>query len=306
MGAAGVDYGLIADTVAVVDPSNLSEIKVTYQADLMGRVWAYDEGKASNVRKIINFTHKEPIHFSPAAVYNDTTTSVLLAFATGAYQDDDIRYDKGTNSMKMQEGPGGTFETKFYIFEDDFTGSASEKWSLKAAEICSLGTTSDFATNCNGGPCTCVAPSNRAMVVSSPIIARNIKFGDRIEAFFVLYDPPADICSAGATGCSAASPCNSWETCVAGTCQSIGIGDSYVYRVVIDPATNTAMLAQSFRHENVQASGLTIVGGGTDVTLSVSGRGSAKAGVQTLSGESLATALSTGGRASIEGWREVR
>ncbi len=279
---ARVDFATLADTVAVVDPINVSEIKVSYQADLEGRIWAYDDGRADTVRKIINLGTKQPIHFSPAATYNTSSNTVMLAFASGAYQDDDIKYDPNSGKMVMQEGPMGDFETTFYIYEDDFTSSATEKWSLKATDICTLSTTADFATNCNGGPCTCLAPSERAMVVSSPIIARNLKFGDRTEAFFVLYDPPANICSAGGAACTSTSPCNSWETCIAGTCQSIGIGDSYIYRVVIDPATGTPMLAQAFRHENTQASGLTVVGAGSDVTLSVSGRGSTKAGVQTV------------------------
>jgi hypothetical protein len=304
--SAGVDYATLADTVAVVDPTNLSAVKATYQADLIGRIWAYDDGDASTVRKIVNLTHKEPIHFSPAAVYQQASNTVMLAFATGAYQEDDIRYDG--SAMELQEGPKGTFETKFYIYEDDFSGSATKKWELKATDICGIGRTAEFGTTaCNGSACVCNTgePSNRAMVVSSPIIARNLKFSDRVEAFFVVYDPPANICSAGASTCPG-TPCNSWETCVAGTCQSIGIGDSYVYRVVVDPGSGTVELAQAFRHENTQASGLTVVGGGSDVTLSVSGRGSSKAGVQTLSGEELAEAVSPGGRASVETWREVR
>ncbi|MCK5798798.1 MAG: hypothetical protein KAI47_16510 [Deltaproteobacteria bacterium] len=307
---SGGDDGLVPDSVAVVDPSDQSVVKSVYQSDLLGRIWAYDLGETDlmHPRKIVDLTHKEPIHYSPAAVYRSDTDSVILAFASGAYQDDDIYYDKVNHEKKMRKGLLDDFDTKFYIYEDNFNGQADKVWEKKAKEICDLATTDDFLVNCNGGPCMCMAPSARARVVSSPMIARNIKFGDRIEVFLVFYDPPEEMCMDGVI-CSLDSDCNSWERCrqIGGErkCRAVAIGDSYIFRIVL-ASDGTVKLAQSFKHENVQTSGLTVVGSGTDITLSVSGRSGSDAGVVTLSGETMVNALGAHGRASVESWHQVR
>ncbi len=109
--------------------------------------------------------------------------------------------------------------------------------------------------------------------------------------------------------CSLDSDCNSWERCrqIGGErkCRAVAIGDSYIFRIVL-ASNGTVKLAQSFKHENVQTSGLTVIGSGTDITLSVSGRSASDAGVVTLSGETMVNVLGAHGRASVESWHQVR
>lgn len=310
---AGVDYGVFADTVAIADGEK--KIISTYQADLYGNIYAYKSGDPDFDRKLIELGNTQPIHFSPAALYYDNT-EVFLAINTGAYQDDDIVYQTNPTKVNYQKlilnelGSKARFEAKLYIYRDDLTSKTLKKaeWECVASDICNSKCGLAIGVDDDKKPVQCKAPSEHGLPISSPMLAYN-ETTKMIEAYFVIYDPPvAGACKLSGATCDLANKkkCPAGQRCKSKKCYETGIGDSYVYRIILDPKTGSTTMTFAAKHENVQASGLTFVGGGK-VALSKSGRGDSKAEITTIDGKEVSKEMkSTGGTPTSETWKEVR
>jgi hypothetical protein len=148
--------------------------------------------------------------------------------------------------------------------------STNDLITCPVSSICSGGT-------CGTPPTTCSAPSSTAMPVAAPLLVQNdLTTGKEIEAFFLYYQPATTVC---------------------------GSGSSYLIRVASAGTTQTVVTAKQY--SGMRASGLTIVGGGTDVVITASGLKGSKASVTTLSGSTL-SGSSTTSAPYVESWREVK
>jgi hypothetical protein len=111
--------------------------------------------------------------------------------------------------------------------------------------------------------------------VGSPLLVHDPTSG-AVEAFWALREP---------MGCSERS---------------------WVIRVATRQGKHRLVEAKAL--DGVRVSGLTLVGGGSEVALTVSSRGDGKQGadVLTLGGKPLGGAARQGGGVVVESWREVR
>lgn len=272
-------FAVVPNTIAVTDYQGNEAVIATYQADPLGRIYRYNLGQTSglNATKLLDFGDTQPFLFPPAAIGREQTDRATLAATSGAYQEQDIEISLSALTF----GPtSGSFASQLYVrSEERGTVLTEDNFTCGAGDLCN-------PACYNGGtlyPTSCTSPSSRALPVSQPLLVRNKYLGDRIEAFFLLYDPPAQTCHAG----------------------GIAVGDSWVVRVALQPNGAGQDLVQLKRFQDTQASGLVIVGGGQDVALSVTGRGSNRAGARTLSETPINPEV--GARpVRVEGWREVR
>ncbi|MCC6751333.1 MAG: hypothetical protein IT371_27010 [Deltaproteobacteria bacterium] len=270
--APKVDYAVVADSVAVINPDDQRTIVATYQVDANGRFMRFEAGKttpSSKVKTLLDGSSggagaPHPFLLAPAAIYRGSSRATF-AVMSGAF---------------MEEGAwmsNASYESKVWLRTDDNgTLQSSDSFTCAISQVC--------GTACyNGGTVAadCTAPSVRALPVSSPILVENKLNSSNIEAFFLYYDPPAAQCSGN----------------------QIALGTSYVFRVSTTGATQNLMKMKTY--PNTIASGLSIVGGGTEIVVSKSAKGTgAQASVETFSGGALSGGSS--GTPGMESWREVR
>jgi hypothetical protein len=124
-------------------------------------------------------------------------------------------------------------------------------------------------------PACTTSPGPKARPVGSPLLVHDPTSG-AVEAFWALREP---------MGCSERS---------------------WVIRVATRQGKHRLVEAKAL--DGVRVSGLTLVGGGSEVALTVSSRGDGKQGadVLTLGGKPLGGAARQGGGVVVESWREVR
>jgi hypothetical protein len=285
---AYVDYGVLADTVAVQEPTGDKHVVATYQADLLGRVLRYNLGSTTPAPSVvINGGVGHPFFFSPAALHREATQppiagNVTLAVASGAYQSRDA-YIAGPTPPSP---PGSLMVSSMFMLTEDGAGGTSEVFTCPVNGLCgacynggNVGPLKDctLAAGC-GAPQTCSAPSARAQPVSSPVIINNKTTG-QVEAFFLYYDPPAATCTGNA----------------------VSIGDTWLIRIGLTDGTKRE-LVEARRYSGMQGSGISIIGGGKDVGVVFGSRtGSPGIGAQGAVKNVLLT-----GNVVVEGWREVK
>ncbi|MBK8480770.1 MAG: hypothetical protein IPL40_06305 [Proteobacteria bacterium] len=267
-GAAVNDYAVLADTVAVTKVPGDRDVIATYQADLAGRITRFDRAHLLSVVSVLDATDQagpqHPFYFAPAALYRDDINRVSFAGNSGALHENDYSWTMG-------------FETRLFLRTEDAgtVDPVADNFTCAVSDLCNAA--------CYGGgttPGSCSAPSNRALPISSPLLVRNQSNGDRIEAFYALYEPPTALCAGSA----------------------IDRGKSWLVR--IDSETNRLNLLELRAFNDTLVSGLSIAGGGTDLVLTRSGSSGTRASIETLSGRALAGG-GTAGAPVIESWHEV-
>lgn len=308
--------GVVANAVGVVDDLAQRKVIAVYQADLSGRLVRFPEGlpeivapapgttdvkellgsDASYVGPLGNY----PLHFPPAAFYEQTVKKVVLALNTHAYTENQWDFDPTTplleppaiSRLGMLVDDDGVVGPSKYCAINDICDAAA--CNLVAAGdpcplvcqpnpdgTCPAGCVSDGAGGCKA----LAAPSARALPTSQPLLLQNISAGDRMEAFFLYYDPPpVDLNSCGDR-----------------------VGDTWAVRMVLENLTTVPKwsLAEAKKVPETYGSGLTIVGRGKDLGLALTGIGEgAQAQVATYSGGAVGAGLG-GGVVVTEGVREV-
>ncbi len=264
---AQVDFAVVANGVAIREPDGHRHVLATYQGSLNGKIVRYDKGENGSSVEILDGGTSNPFFFSPAAYHrNDGSEKVTLAAASGAYQANDAFIN-------------GSFKTTLYLRSEDggsvLTGVLNDEFTCSVDQICSA------ACYLTAPVCLDGFPSDKARPVASPLLLDN-KASGLIEAFYLLYDPPSSVCKAN----------------------KIAIGDSWLIRV--STGASGQNLKEAKKYPDTQVSGLTLVAGGKDIGLSVTGRGTGeKSKVETKSGNVVGSGGSGGSR-YIESWREVR
>jgi len=258
---AQVDYAVLAHPTAAIDRGNGRQVISTYQGDLNGRLVRYDVGDSSDGTTLINAGAKNPFYYSPA-VYHRGASNVLLAAISGSDREED---------------PPSDWEATMY-FRSETKSSVdleNDHLSCKVSEICSkgIGCPDVVASDCK-------APSSQALPVGPPLLFKNQAGGSntQYEAFFLLYDPPQDICS---------------------------MGDSWLIRMATDGTQQKVI--SSKQYEGIRVTGMAVVGGGIDLAVSHIGLGDAQATAFTVADSiSNGTGGATGVAPLVETWREVR
>jgi hypothetical protein len=281
-GAPLLHYGLVANTVAT--SNDVRVVQNTYQADLEGRVYRHAAGStaALDSTKLVDLTANHPIHFSPASFYDQNGSGhTFLAINSGAYQDTSL-IRNGSGGLKFR-GTATNFKAGVFLHEDTGAATATDLMSCDVDSICTCG---DFVAS--GGSnldtnCAANEPGSAALPVTSPVLLYNTT-SSLLQAFYLLYEPPTVQCTASG---------------------DVALGNSYVV-VVERTAGGLINLRKVIKHENVQATGLTILGGGKDIGIHSHDQSSGKTTFKTVSGGTIAGALTAANRANIETWREVR
>lgn len=268
LGAQVHDYAVLADTVAVYDPTGSRDVIATYQADLNGRITRFERGETALTASVLGAADGggpgHPLYYAPAALYRTDLNRVSLAANSGAFQEADSSWNP-------------SFESRLYMRMED-SGSvdpAIDNVTCEVSQICSGA--------CFSVPSSCSGPSARALPLDSPTLVRNALAGDRLEAFYLYYDPPTTTCSGN----------------------RVALGDSWLIRIASDGAGTSHSLVQAKRLGGTQVTGMSLVGGGSDLILMKSGRGGERAAIETLSGAPV-TSMGLSGAPILESWREVR
>lgn len=262
---AKVDYAVFANPAAVLDPSTF-KVEATYQADLAGRITRYVKGFAGSYSHILNFTWAHPLYFSPAA-YRRDSGAVVLAVASGNY------FEEGSGGVNWMTDP--LFTSKIFLRREQggTVDASGDTLTCAIDDICSC---ADIENPLAG----CSAPSDRAVPVSSALIVQDRTTGSALNTYFLYYDPPPD----NPNSCGAM------------------VGDSWVIQIQTDGATQSLKMAK--KYEDTFISGLSVVGGGTEIALIKSGIGKgAQASTETVSGN---VAMPAPKAPRVEVWREVR
>ncbi|MBK6846187.1 MAG: hypothetical protein IPG96_01100 [Proteobacteria bacterium] len=188
-------------------------------------------------------------------------------YSPAVYDDPAGRYLVAVSGSAAELVEQPGVEGKVYVLKND-----AAFLSFALADICTQ--FGAAAPNC---------PSTRARPVAAPLLVKNDPGNatPRMEMFFAVYDPPPDN-----------EPCAS--------------GVSYVFRFHIDTGVNPPNRLLSVNKYDGRAAGLTIVGGGIDVALGISGKGAQRATVVSLGGRPLGTGNVPGPADVMVGsWREV-
>ncbi|MCA9666149.1 MAG: hypothetical protein KC503_11200, partial [Myxococcales bacterium] len=160
-------------------------------------------------------------------------------------------------------------ESKIFVMKDN-----SSLLSLAVGDLCTQ--FSGVTTNC---------PSTRARPVGSPLLLENKPDSSttRIEAIILVYDPPPET-----------EPCQS--------------GYSYTIRLQIDKTSggSTSNKLLSVRKDEGRAGGLSIVGGGSNIAIALSGKGNDKPTIVKVVDTALTSPPTSSPKVLTESWREVR
>ncbi|MBK8480999.1 MAG: VWA domain-containing protein [Proteobacteria bacterium] len=188
-------------------------------------------------------------------------------YSPAVYEDGAGTYLVAVSGSAAEQVEQAGVEGKVYVLKND-----AAFLSFALADICTQ--FGAAAPNC---------PSTRARPVAAPLMVKNDPGNApaRMEMFFAVYDPPPDN-----------EPCAS--------------GVSYVFRFHIDTGVNPPNRLLSVHKYDGRAAGLTIVGGGIDVALGISGSGAQRATVVSLGGRPLGTGSVPGpAEVMVGSWREV-
>jgi len=256
---AKVDYAVLADTAAAVNYNNNRVIIATYQADLRGRLVRYDEGNPNSGKVMLDAGSLGPFYFSPALLHRGEKKNIIAA-ATGS---------------DREEAPAAGSESTLYLrYEDNgFVQLDQDFMSCKVSDICS-----GVGSCPTEVPASCSAPSSRAKPTGPPLLFDNdpAPAQPQVEVFYLLYDPPVDVCSEG---------------------------DSWLIRISTTGDTQKLISAKKFA--GVRATGMSVVGGGLDLAIATVGKGKNSSNVFTVS-DALNTYEGTGELPVVEVWKEVR
>ena len=252
-----VDFSVVANGVAVRLPTGDCECLATYQASLNGKIERYEEGKADK---------------RASAPMIDGGTANPFFFSPAAYYRND-----GSDRVTIAAASGafqandsfittGSFKTTLYMrSETDGSVLTDDDFTCDVDQLCSS-SCYHTAPVCPDG-----IPSAKARPVASPLLLDNKATG-MIEAFYLLYDPPSAVCNGN----------------------KVAIGDSWLIRVAT--GTSGQELKEAKKYAETQVSGLTLVAGGKDIGLSVTGRGTGETStVETKSGNVVGSGGSGGG-----------
>lgn len=179
-GGAVVDFAVLPDTAAAVNFEQSRRIIATYQADLLGRVYRYDEGRHNQQKKVIDAGKRQPIYYSPA-LYHTGGSTVLLTAVTLANDEESLPSGE-ESTIYMRAENGGTVD------------GTNHNLTCAVSDICST------KSGCPATvPSGCTAPSSRALPVSPPLILKNQLSGgtEQYEAYYLFYEPPSGPCSDG-------------------------------------------------------------------------------------------------------------
>ena len=254
-----VDYAVLADSVAATNMENGRKVIATYQADLVGRLVRYDLGDSASASVLVNAGAQKPIYFSPA-VYHRGGGKVSLAFASGS-ANEESPISGGEATLYLRTEQAGTVDpSKDYL-------------SCNVSDLCSLSPGCPLQV-----PADCTAPGASAMPVGSPIIVDNEVAKDtfRLEAFYLLYEPPASDCATGST-----------------------------YLVRVATAGDTEELLSVKKYDGIRGTGLTLVGGGQNMAITGVDQATRTARAFTIDGKVL-TANQDYVVPAVEIWKEVR
>lgn len=270
-------YTVLADTVAAIDssPGMNWQVVATYQADLHGRITRFEKGQTTGLpaptvvlESTGNAEGKHPFHYAPAVMHREGL-SVTFAAASGAFEE---AHGWMANN---------NFKSRFYM-RTEIGGAVSAQDMI----TCSI---QNLCTSCFDAPFPAACadpPSSAALPMGRPLIVENTTT-QAVEAFYLYYDPPTQQCKGN----------------------DIAVGDSHLIRVSSDLATGSMKKLVSLKnYPSKLVTGMTIVGGGVEIAVSVTGRGGGTpASVERLTNAPLTTGSGSGGGAPVlEGFMEVR
>jgi hypothetical protein len=260
-----VDYSVFADTVATVDPASSREVIATYQADLAGRVTRFDGGATTAVATLLDGTNQA------GPMYPFYFPPAVL------YRDDIAQVTFVAASGAIQETAVPAAESRLYMRTEDAGAltAGNDDFTCPVSGLCNVACY-------NGGsiPSGCSAPSSSAQPVAPPVMIRNALNGNRIEAFYLYHEPPVGLCVGN----------------------DVAVGDSWLVRIDSETAFQNLIQARRFGGELV--TGLSIVGGGSDIVLTKSGRRGTRAAIETATGAPV-TGGGLSGAPIVESWREI-
>ncbi len=260
LGTPQVDFGMITDTAAAVDYGAAREVIATYQADLLGRIVRYEAGQPAAASTVLDAGPANPFYYSPA-LYHLGQHRVVLAAASQA-----------TDELSPPPGAVSTLYLRAEVDGVVDSPLGQDQMTCPAHQICSGG------PGCPAQlPAGCSAPSSAARPVARPLLLYNRVPGGkpRLEAFYVLYDPPT-------------VPCD--------------VGDTWILRVATHGAEQEVV--SSLRLPQTRGTGLSLAGDGKDVVLATVGFGEETAKMQGL----LYSVIGDQGDEVVpyvESWREV-
>jgi hypothetical protein len=264
-----VDYAVVADTAAVLEDTANLSILATYQADLGGRIMRYDKGDIKNPDK----DELLAVDASRPFYYNPAVINMgsgLVVLAANSHSAD-------------EETPPAAASDKAWLYIMAETGGTVDASNYSFA--CKV---EDLST-CLDNPHGLTLPPADAKPTAAPVILKNDPgSGDQVEAWFTLYKP---------------------TTSVAASCASAGGGDSYIVRIVVDPATKTDFRVEEVRAVTGRVGGLALAGGGKNIIHSVShhgGSGPSGGAAAGHSGKPVDGGAISNLPPRIESWREVR
>ncbi|MCB9554815.1 MAG: hypothetical protein H6707_01845 [Deltaproteobacteria bacterium] len=271
-GALVSPYAVMADTVVGVDDSTMQAVNA-YQADLNGRITTFNSGDPNADALILGDNvpsstagagSSYPFYYAPAALREPIDNSRNF-------------YLTAASGSYFEDTPAGATSTIFSFKHRGFSSTTDNHFRCAIDQVCSASCYVDTPPPCPDGH-----PSNRATPIDRPMMVNNLTKG-RIESFYLYYDPPTAQCSGNEPAVG-----STWLIRLEG-----GDADSF----------DTPKLTRVRRYDQKIFSGLTLIGGGTDIVLTKVGKNTA-ASAQTGSGK--VVSVNAGGKAMIESWLEVR
>ncbi len=265
-GAIETPYAVMADTVAVINESNSRKVVVTYQADMKGRIQAYNQGAVGGPSTIINGGAANPFYLAPAAYLDSGTVTIA---ANSGYVEE---------AAPTAGTPGnGASSTVYMCSGASGTSCSTDNLSCSLSNSCATGGTcfSSTISSCQNSGGSQNAPGPNALPVSQPLIVDNATTGAR-EAFFLYYEKAGGVCSGG----------TSWLLRVRAT-------------------SGVAPTLAAVNKIAGRASGMGLAANGQAVIVNVSGKAGQTAR-PALGAGVLASGGTATGAPTIEAWREVR
>lgn len=267
-----------ADTVAMTEEVSISgpRIIASYQADPRGRIWRF---KLANPNDAVDnlevnglgLSWDYPFYYAPAVQRQEGNVAIIAA-ASGSFED------------TMGISP---IASKIYLFAEEagtIDAGTYPNFSCGLDLLCEPGACGAGHTVWDTDKCLAGRPSLAGLPArpsSRPLLLSNSLNAMKTEAFYLFYQPPSQKCQGN----------------------KIAIGDSYVIRMSISANSANVMHAQKI--PQTQASGLTLVGGGTNIAMSISATVDKK-----LADTKLVSAGALPGSAAVqpltESWLEVR
>lgn len=270
-----VDAAVLADSAAAIDDDSApGTIIATYQADLEGRLVRFTLGDPNATPApwaMVGPDTSNPFYYSPAVMHLGGK-QVVLAFNSGSIDEATPPDPDIESTIYLRAETNGTMDPEY-----DLTCAVSAIMGGCGGNLDVSGIT-DWGT----WPTTTAKAKTLKPVGTPLLVLNNPGSGERVEAFYLLYEP-------GSSGVSCTS----------------GAGTSWLLRISVDSAGTTNTLEEVVPTTG-RAGGITLLGGGSRVALSKSSTGSPAAA--TMDNLNNPVSGSAGGTnpASLEYWREVK